>query len=294
MDEKLICFNEDEILKPREIIIEIMNHMIDKDLTDFSGGNMALRVGKRIYVTQSYAATKYRWKLRPDDIIVTDIDKNVMEGRKEKISREGDLHYGVLKRFPEINCTIHGNAFYTPLLSSLGITVKGTTETAQYYNIVEIPSIPEGIEPLSDEENNAIFSELEKLKAKDQTLAVIMPYHGLIVGGKDADETFAIFEAIEKNSQFVIQREMLKGIIGQNSFSQENNLNQSRSFRSTGKNMISQTNDLDNKSKVLTSEDIVNYIKITDMKEIKVNSGCIITSQAESKAQELGIRIIKG
>ncbi|MCK5567772.1 MAG: class II aldolase/adducin family protein, partial [Actinomycetia bacterium] len=195
--------------------------------------------------------------------------------------------------FPEINCTIHGNAFYTPLLSSLGITVKGTTETAQYYNIVEIPSIPEGIEPLSDEENNAIFSELEKLKAKNQTLAVIMPYHGLIVGGKDADETFAIFEAIEKNSQFVIQREMLKGIIGQNSFSQENNLNQSRSFRSTGKNMISQTNDLDNKSKVLTSEDIVNYIKITDMKEIKVNSGCIITSQAESKAQELGIRIIK-
>ena len=128
MDEQLICFTEDEILKPREIIIEIMNHMINKGLTDFSGGNMALRVGKRVYVTQSYAATKYRWKLRPDDIIVTDIDKNVLEGRKEKISREGDLHYGVLKRFPEINCTIHGNAFYTPLLSSLGITVKGTTE----------------------------------------------------------------------------------------------------------------------------------------------------------------------
>ena len=120
-----------------------------------------------------------------------------------------------------------------------------------------------------------------------------MPYHGLIVGGKDADETFAIFEAIERNSQFVIQREMLKGIITQNSFSQENNINQLRSSGSTGKNMISQQYELDNKLKVLTSEDIVNFIKITDKKEIKVNSGCIITSQAESKAQELGIRIIK-
>lgn len=279
MDDSLICFTEDELLKPREIIIEIMNHMIDKGLTDFSGGNMALRVGKRVYVTQAYSAIKYRWKLKPDNIIVTDIDKNVFEGDKNKISREGDLHYGILKRFPGVNCTIHGNAFYTPLLASLGMPAKGTTETATYYNMDEIPSIAEGIEPLSDEENNAIFTELEKLNAKGQALAVTMPYHGLIVGGDDADDTFAKFEAIERNSQFIVQREMLKGIISGSG--------------SPGKNTESVPYEPESNIKILTSEDIENITRITGKKEIKISSKCIITSLAESRARELGIRIIK-
>ncbi len=67
------------ILKPREIIIEIMGHMIETGLTDFSGGNMALRVGERVYSTPTHSADKYRWRLKPDDIIVTDINRNIFE-----------------------------------------------------------------------------------------------------------------------------------------------------------------------------------------------------------------------
>ena len=91
-DDKLICFTEDVLLKPREIIIELMEHMINRGLTDFSGGNMALRVGEKIYSTQTHSADKYRWKLRPDNIIVTDINKKILEGREEQFSREADLH----------------------------------------------------------------------------------------------------------------------------------------------------------------------------------------------------------
>ena len=78
MDDKIVCFPEDEITKPREIIMDIMQHVIDRGLTDYSGGNMALRVGQRIYSTQTHSADKYRWKLRPDDIIVTDINKKIL------------------------------------------------------------------------------------------------------------------------------------------------------------------------------------------------------------------------
>ena len=77
-EEKYICFPEEEILKPREIIIELMEHMINRGLTDFSGGNMALRVGEKIYSTETHSADKYRWKLRPDNILVTDINKNIL------------------------------------------------------------------------------------------------------------------------------------------------------------------------------------------------------------------------
>ena len=61
-EQKLVCFTKDELLKPREIIIEITNLMIERGLTDYSGGNMALKVGQKIYITQTESAEKFRWK----------------------------------------------------------------------------------------------------------------------------------------------------------------------------------------------------------------------------------------
>ncbi len=210
MDDKIICFTEEKVIKPREIIIEIMDLMINKGLTDFSGGNMAIRVGEKIYSTQTHSADKYRWKLRPDNIIVTDINRNILEGKKEELSREADLHYMILQKFPEINCTLHGNSFYSPLLVSTGMKVEAVTEVAEYYNIGKISVVPEGVVPMSEEENNFIISSFDKLKKKDQALVVIMPYHGIIVGGKDHNEAFSLFDAVESNSKFIIYREMLK------------------------------------------------------------------------------------
>ena len=127
MEEKLICFTQDELLKPREIIMEFMEIMIQKGLTDYSGGNMALKVGDKIYITQRQSAEKLRWKLRPDDIIVSDLNRNIIEGKNEKVTREGDLHFSIMEKFPEVTCTIHGNTFYSPLLVSAGIKITGAT-----------------------------------------------------------------------------------------------------------------------------------------------------------------------
>ena len=134
-NEKLICFTRDELLKPREIILEIMEFMVKAGLTDYTGGNMALRVGQKIYSTQTRASIDYRWRIHPDDIIVTDIEKNVLEGKKEKLSVEADLHHGILKRFPEINCSLHGNTHYSPLIVSGGLKAEGVTLAAKEFGI---------------------------------------------------------------------------------------------------------------------------------------------------------------
>ena len=294
-EDKLICFTEDEILKPREIIIELMDHMINRGLTDFSGGNMALRVGEKIYSTQTHSADKYRWKLRPDYIIVTDIDKNLLEGRKEKLSREADLHYGILGKFPDINCTIHGNTFYSPLLVSLGIKVRGITEVAKYYNIVEIPVVTDEVEPLSDEENNIIVSYFEELKKKGQALVVIMPLHGIIVGARDHNEAFALFDAVESNSKFILYSQLLKTSMLVNKIFEK----LGSSIDKTGVSKIDSEIagntifQLENRDKILTAEDIINLSKKITSKTIKVGSDVIITDLAASKAKELGINITK-
>ena len=64
-------------IKPKEFIIEIMDYMIRAGLTDYTGGNMALRVGEKIYSTPSGASVYKRWKMDLQDIIVTDIDTHI-------------------------------------------------------------------------------------------------------------------------------------------------------------------------------------------------------------------------
>ncbi len=318
MDEKIVCFPEDEITKPREIIMDIMQHVIDRGLTDYSGGNMALRVGQRIYSTQTHSADKYRWKLRPDNIIVTDINKNILEGREEKLSRELDLHIGILQRFPEINCTLHGNTFYSPLLVAAGVNPAGATEVADYYKINQIPVVPEGVIPLSDEENNIIFSFMSGLKEKGEALVVIMPVHGIIVAASNHDEAFALLEAVENNSKFVLFRELLKtsvvvskvfeklsaqpAVSGSASLGQaisqipvsDTTIQPLQAQQSQAPASGSQTEAvyiLDASVKILTAEDIIDITKNTPVKILKINHPCKVTDFAETKAAELGIKI---
>lgn len=320
MDDKMVCFPEDEITKPREIIMDIMQHVIDRGLTDYSGGNMALRVGQRIYSTQTHSADIYRWKLRPDNIIVTDINKNILEGREEKLSREFDLHIGILQRFPEINCTIHGNTFYSPLLVAAGVNPAGATEVADHYKISQIPVVPEGVANLSDEENNIIFSYMAELKKKGEALVVIMPVHGIIVAAPNHDEAFALLEAVENNSKFVLFRELLKtSVVVSKVFEKLSGQSAVSAAASTSGQTIAhitaaadtikeplQTQQsqtpaadmqteavylLDASVKILTAEDLIDIIKNTQAKILKINHPCKVTDFAETKAAELGIKI---
>jgi ribulose-5-phosphate 4-epimerase/fuculose-1-phosphate aldolase len=304
MEEKLVCFPEEEILKPREIIMEIMQHTIDRGLTDYSGGNMALRVGPKIYSTQTHSADKYRWRLRPDNIVVTDINKNILEGRQEKLSREFDLHIGILQRFPEINCTLHGNTFYSPLIISSGLKPSGITEVADYYKIKDIPIVPLGVEPLSEEENNIIFNFMADLKKKDEALVVIMPVHGVIVAAKNHDEAFSLLEAVENNSKFLLFRTLLSsaGLV-QGIFEK---MGRNMVINDAGKNTGIPAQDknrslsedesvyiLEPSVKILTAEDLLEITGKTTARTIRVDHNCTITDFAEMKAAEAGVRIIR-
>jgi L-fuculose-phosphate aldolase len=339
MEENNYCFTESEIVRPREAIIELMDMMIKYNLTDFSGGNVALRVSDKIYITQRHSADQFRWKLKPDQIIVTDLNGNVIEGITEKISREGDLHFGILKRFPEYNCTLHGNSFYSPLIVSAGIPVTGITEVAQYYNIKNIPVTPEDVPNLSDEENRTVWKYFEELKKRGEAPVVIMPYHGIIVAGKDANEAFSLFHAVETNSKFILFQNLLKTSVVVNSvFSKiSGTINSGKSGsmeQSIPDKNISQTNagDFSNtrftgntlqnniennagvepiksqsgpvtveekayrvekEARIFTAEDLDEIVKDTSIKKIMIAEGVKVTDFAETRADAMGVQLIK-
>lgn len=339
MAENTFCFTESEIVKPREAVIELMDMMIKYNLTDFSGGNVALKVADKIYITQRHSADQYRWQLKPDQIIVTDLNGNTIEGSTDKISREGDLHLGILKRFPEYACTLHGNSFYSPLIVSAGLPVAGVTEAAQYYNIKNIPVTPESVSSLSDEENRIVWKYFEELKKRGEAPVVIMPFHGIIVAGKDANEAFSLFHAVETNSKFILFQNLLKtSAVISSIFSKiSNNLDSGRidnigqtgSNKATGQinlheNLNLQRNDsilqnnqqketeiipqkpqsgpvtvnekayrVEKEAKIFTAEDLDEITKNADIKKIIIAEGVKITDFAETRADALGIQLIK-
>jgi len=286
-EEKLICFTKDELLKPREIILEIMDYMVKAGLTDYTGGNMSLRVGQKIYSTQTKASIDYRWKLHPDDIIVTDIEQNVLEGKREKLSSEADLHHGVLKRFPNINCSLHGNTHYSPLIASMGLEVKSVMLAAQEFGIKTIPVVPKEYPMFSEGEKNYIYDSFTSMDKKGESLVVIMPDHGTLVAAENHNKAFVLFNAMEANSKYIYDREILStGIALRDAI---------KKMDTTGSDAVNTKDSriIEGMNKFITASDIEELKKSSNSKRIIIDKGSIITSMAESRAAELGLEIAK-
>jgi ribulose-5-phosphate 4-epimerase/fuculose-1-phosphate aldolase len=288
-EEKLICFTKDELLKPREIILEIMDYMVKAGLTDYTGGNMALRIGDKIYSTQTKASIDYRWKLHPDDILVTDVEQNVLEGRKEKLSSEADLHHGILKRFPEINCTLHGNTHYSPLIVSGGLKVEPVMLAAQEFGIEEIAVVPEEYPMFSEEEKNYIYDAFARMSRKGKALVVIMPDHGTMVAAENHNKAFVLFNALEANSKYIYDKEVLRtGRIVSSVFERIG-----LDTKVSGFTKLDDVYKSGKKDSILTVEDIEDLSKRSSLKQIIIKKGSILTSMAEIRARELGIELIR-
>jgi ribulose-5-phosphate 4-epimerase/fuculose-1-phosphate aldolase len=292
-EENLICMPEEEILRPREIIIDLMADMVKGGYTDYSGGNMALRVGKRIYSTQTHSADYYRWRLKPDDIICTDIEGNFLEGVPLKISREADLHYLILKEFPDIRCSLHGNSFWSPLLVSSSIKPEPVTLTALDHKIKHIPVVPESVFPMTREEYSFIISEFRKLKSRGEAMVVIMPYHGILVAAQTHNEAFSLVDTLENNSKFLVERAKLRA-----SCCHIMEYEQKYGKRFSDNPLLEFENKNSNAGKYDFSEKLLSVGNIEDLaksgcKTINVCPDCIITSTAENRAESLGIKIIK-
>ncbi len=288
-EEKLICFTKDELLKPREIILEIMDYMVRAGLTDYTGGNMALRIGDKIYSTQTKASIDYRWKLHPDDIIVTDVEQNILEGRKEKLSSEADLHHGILKRFPEVNCTLHGNTHYSPLIVSGGLKVEAVMLAAQEFGIEEIAVVPEEYPMFSEEEKNYIYEAFARMAKKGKSLVVIMPDHGTMVAAENHNKAFVLFNALEANSKYIYDKEVLRTGRLVSSVFEKIGLN----AKGSGQANPAGSYKYGKENNILTAQDIEDLSKRSTSKKIIIKKDSILTSVAETRAKELGIEIIR-
>src|SRR5579871_2206596 len=82
----------------REKIARLGGMLFDRHLTDAAGGNMSSRVGDVICMSPSYSGSKRQWQLKPEDVLLVDLEGHILEG-DGKITREAHVHFMMHREF---------------------------------------------------------------------------------------------------------------------------------------------------------------------------------------------------
>src|SRR5512142_2131777 len=83
-------FSNELISQTRIKIAETGKMVFARHLTDAAGGNISVRVGDRVCITPRYSGSKQHWQLGPDQVLVSDLAGNKLDGDGD-ISREAKV-----------------------------------------------------------------------------------------------------------------------------------------------------------------------------------------------------------
>ena len=107
--DRKVSQQDDMLSQTRLKIAEIGKIVFDRHLTDAAGGNISVRVGDLVCITPRYSGSKRRWHLKQNEVLVSDLSGNKMDGDGE-ISREAKVHFALYQQFPDATAVLHSHA----------------------------------------------------------------------------------------------------------------------------------------------------------------------------------------
>jgi ribose 5-phosphate isomerase B len=106
-DQKILSTDE-QISQTRNKIAQIGKMVFERHLTDAAGGNISVRVGDLVCITPRYSGSRRRWHLQPNEVLVSDLSGNKMDGDGD-ISREAKVHFALYQNFPDAMAVLHSH-----------------------------------------------------------------------------------------------------------------------------------------------------------------------------------------
>jgi L-fuculose-phosphate aldolase len=182
----------------REQLAAIARRMFERRLTDMAGGNISARVGDRIFISPRYAGSKRHWQLNPEDFIEGSVDTDEIFNNPA-FSREGKAHLGIYRNFPDVNGVIHAHPFHILPFCAAAKPIRPVLEQTQKFGVVEVvPAAPAHSADLANQVIAGLRGKEENIRK--QAAAVLLPYHGIIVAGKDILNAIDALERLDWNA----------------------------------------------------------------------------------------------
>lgn len=193
----------DSIENMRTRIAELGRLMFDRLLTDTAGGNISARVGDLVCITSRQCGSKYQWHIRPEQVLVTDLQGNKIDGDGE-ISREAKVHLRLLNDFPDGKAVIHCHPRHVMVFAMAAYPIPPVLEGTMKLGTIPVSRFAPAHGGKLAEQVVASFGGEEE-KIRKYAAAVIAPYHGLFVLSKDLETAFDAAERIEVNAQCILE-----------------------------------------------------------------------------------------
>jgi L-fuculose-phosphate aldolase len=199
--------NGDLLSQTRIKIAETGRLVFDRHLTDAAGGNISVRVGDSVCITPRYSGSKRHWQLQPNQVLVSDLHGNKLEGDGD-VSRESKVHYRLYQEFPDATAVLHSHARNVMVFVSSGQPIEPVLEATLKFDTIPVTRFaPAHSEKLADAIVDAVRGKDEYIRK--YATAVIAPWHGLFVVGKDIDAAFDLTERIDTNAYCILMARLL-------------------------------------------------------------------------------------
>lgn len=186
----------------REEIIRICRLLYERKLTDAAGGNVSVKEKDYIYLTSRFSGSKYQWNIKKEQISVIDKNGKVIEG-PEDISRESRIHFGLYREFPNAGAIIHAHPQNILVFATKCRPIPPVLEYTEKFGTIELT---EPAKAHSEKLANVVVKKMLKFKKEFEkhAIACLIPYHGIVVMGRDLSEAYDTLERIETNARCIL------------------------------------------------------------------------------------------
>ena len=199
----------DVVSQTRARIADTGRMVFERHLTDAAGGNISVRVGDdKVCITPRYSGSRRHWHLQPNQVLVSDMLGNKLEGDGD-VSRESKVHFRIYQEFPDAKAVLHSHARNVMVFVASGQPIEPVLEATLKFGTIPVAKnfAPAHSEKLADAIGEALQGKDEAI-AKYAT-AVMAPWHGLFVVGKDLDAAFDLTERIDTNAYCILMSRLL-------------------------------------------------------------------------------------
>jgi len=188
----------------RSEFLEICQLTFDRFLTNTAGSNFSAKASENsLYFTNGGNAKRNRCRMKPEEIILADMEGNILDGER-KISSLWRSHYKMYQEFDFVGAAIHAHPRMATAFACQKEPMPPLISSMKKYG--SIHSVPEDIDLLS-EECADITAEMFRENGdsfKKYGHAVFYPYHGIFIAAPTMAEAFDLLDRIEFNAYAII------------------------------------------------------------------------------------------
>ncbi len=207
---KTITPTDEAISAARARVARLGRLLFERHLTDAAGGNLSVRVENLVCISPRYSGSQRQWQLEPEDVLVTDLQRNILAG-DGKISREANAHYRLHNEFAEFGtAVIHAHSRNLLVFAAMKQPMPPVLEATRKFGVTPVIEFaPAHSDRLA--ENIAASLRGREARIKNHAAAVIAPWHGLFLMGKDLDAAFDAVERMDTNAYIIMMAHTIAG-----------------------------------------------------------------------------------